>query len=128
MYFPANMSFDENDVIDLTPINVTTNSFTIRWKEGTAVDQRAAPYIGYYIYYKESSNSTWTKCCDVEYNAVDEWQHGTVGGLVPDTLYQVYISVYRVDENGEIHEHTESASYVVQQNITFNTGFQIGEL
>ena len=110
----ARMAFGGSDVIDTNP-TVSFNSVTVKWKEGTVVDERAAAYIGYYVKYRKryDTNEPWTIGAKVSLDVSQTWQQGTVRYLQPDTEYEIDISVYRVDESGTVQENTDFTSRLV---------------
>ena len=87
---------------------MTENSITVRWKEGQALDGIAAPFVGYYIYYRKDTD--WTRCCDVAYDPTVEWQQGTIIELEAHKTYEIDISVYRVNQTGHVFEETEKTA------------------
>ena len=87
---------------------MTGNSITVRWEEGQAIDGIAAPYVGYYIYYRRDTD--WTRCCDVAYDPTVVWQQGTIMNLQANKTYEIDISVYRVNQTGHVFEETEKTA------------------
>ena len=113
------MDFGGSDFIDAYP-SVTSNSVTVKWREGIVVDERAAVYIGYYVKYRKryDTNDPWTIGANVSLDVSQTWQQGTVRDLQPDTEYEIDISVYRVDESGTVHESDFTSRRVTPLYIT----------
>ena len=107
----AKLEFGGSDVINTNP-SVTSNSVTVKWKEGKTIDERAAVYIGYYVEYRRRYVTTdpWTIGANVSLDLSHTWQQGTVRDLQSDTEYEIDISVYRVDESGTVYENTDDTS------------------
>ena len=106
--YTATMGFNNEDTVDPNPVTVTTDSISIQWKEGEVINPLAAPYIGYYLYYRINGTSPWTRCCNITFDLTVEWQQGTIDKLEPDTEYEIDISVYRIHRSGRIYEETEN--------------------
>ena len=102
------MVFDDKDALEIA--GATGNSITVRWKEGQALDGVAAPYVGYYIYYRSTTGSDWTRCCDIAYDPRVEWQQGTIMNLEANKTYEIDISVYRVNQTGHVFEETQKTA------------------
>ena len=101
------MAFGSSDSIDTTPVQVTQTSVRWRWKESRAGDITSftASYVGYYIWYRKTTETTWSKSNGILYQFGFEYQQGTVNGLDPETRYEFDISVYRTYQ-GLIYENT----------------------
>ena len=97
------MSFGSDDEVD-SNLTVTTDSVTLRWREGKHVnDTRAVPYIGYNILIR-NENATFTSFKNVAFQVTpDKWQEVTVTGLEPVTRYWFDIVVYRIYSDGTIY-------------------------
>ena len=110
----ARVALGGSDVIDTNP-TVSFNSVTVKWKEGTVVDELTAAYIGYYVKYRKryDTNEPWTIGANVSLDVSQTWQQGRVRDLQPDTEYEIDISVYRVDESGTVQENTDFTSRLV---------------
>ena len=101
---------------------MTDTSITVRWKEGEALDRIAAPHVGYYIYYRSTTGTDWTRCCDVAYDPTVDWQRGTIMSLEANKTYEIDISVYRVNQTGHVFEETQkTARKTLILNITTDT-------
>ena len=101
------MSFGPDDDID-SNLTVTTDSVTLRWREGKHInDTRAVPYIGYNILIRNES-TTFTSVKNVTFQVTpDQWQEVTVTGLEPDTQYWFDIAVYRIYSDGRIFQNDD---------------------
>ena len=99
------MSFDLEDEIDDNK-TITTTTVTLRWREGTTVnDSRAAPFIGYNILVGDVTNTTLTSWINTTFQVTpDQWQEVTVTGLEPDTQYWFDIAVYRIFSDGTVYQ------------------------
>ena len=97
------MSFGSDDEVD-SNLTVTTDSVTLRWREGKYInDMRAVPYIGYNILITKE-NATFTSVRKIAFRVTpDQWQEVTVTGLEPDTQYWFDIAVYRIYSDGTIY-------------------------
>ena len=86
----------------------TSNSVTLRWKEGNIVnDSRAAPFIGYNILVS-SDSVTYTFSKNTSFQVTpDQWQEVTVTGLEPDTQYWFDIAVYRIYSDGRVFQNDD---------------------
>ena len=108
------LSFGKHDAIDCTPVEGTSQSSTIRWKEDTMIGKEAASSVGYYIYYREFGDIKWNRGVNVTMDTTSDWQQGSVYGLKPDTVYAIDISVYRIHPTGQVYENTDDTSTLVQ--------------
>ena len=101
------MTFGSSDIIETTPVQVTETSVTWRWKENRAIDITSftASYVGYYIWYRKTTETTWSMTAGIVYQFGLEYQQGTVYGLEPETRYEFDISVYRTYQ-GQIYDET----------------------
>ena len=99
------MSFGLEDEID-DSMTVTSSSVTLRWREGTTVnDSRAAPFIGYNILGSNTPNDSLTSWINSTFLVIpDQWQEVTVEGLEPCTQYWFDITVYRIFSDGTIYQ------------------------
>ena len=99
------MSFGLEDEID-DNMTITTTTVTLRWREGTTVnDSRAAPFIGYNILGSNVTNTTLTSWINTTFQVTpDQWQEVTVEGLEPDTQYWFDIAVYRMYSDGTAYQ------------------------
>ena len=113
------MGFDNEDTIDPNPVTVTTDSISIQWKEGEVLNPITSPYIGYYLYYRINGTFTWTRCCNVTFDQTVEWQQGTIHKLEPDTEYEIYISVYRIHQSGQVYEETQNTSQGIKTIVVW---------
>ena len=115
MYYspPAHLVFDNTDTVEMA--EVTGQSITVRWKKGQVLDEIAAPYVGYYIYYRRDTD--WARCCEIAYDPTVVWQQGTIMNLEANTMYEIDISVYRVNQTGHVFEETEKTS---RKTLTLN--------
>ena len=111
------MGFDDADTIDPNPVTVTTDSISIQWKEGEVLNTITSPYIGYYLYYRINGTFTWTRCCNVTFDPTVEWQQGTIDKLEPDTEYEIDISVYRINQSGQVYEETQNTSQGIKSIV-----------
>ena len=119
MQFSAKMSFGDDDEVD-SDMTVTTDSVTLRWREGKPInDTRAAPYIGYNILIRKE-HATFTSVRNVAfYVTPDQWQEVTVEGLEPDTQYWFDIAVYRIYSDGRIFQNDD---YTAKDQFGLITG------
>ena len=101
------MSFGSSDVVDTTPVRKNQTSVTWRWKESRAgeITSFTASYVGYYLWYRKTTETAWSKSNGILYQFGFEYQQGTVYGLEPATRYEFDISVYR-SYQGQIYENT----------------------
>ena len=101
------MSFGDSDEIN-SNLTVTTDSVTLRWREGKHInDTRAVPYIGYNILIR-NENTTFIIVKNVTFKlTADQWQEVTVEGLEPDTQYWFDIAVYRIYLDGRIFQNND---------------------
>ena len=114
------MVFDNDDTLEIA--DVTDNSITVRWEEGQALDRLAAPYVGYYIYYRRTTGTDWTRCCGIAYDPTVVWQQGTIMNIEANKTYEIDISVYRVNQTGHVFEETENtARKTLTLNMTTHT-------
>ena len=99
------MSFGLEDEID-DNMTVTTTSVTLRWREGTTVnDSRAAPFIGYNILGGTDTNASLTSWINTTFQVTpDQWQEVTIEGLEPDTQYWFDIAAYRIYYDDTVYE------------------------
>ena len=100
------MSFGLEDEID-DNMTVTTTTVTLRWREGTTVnDSRAAPFIGYNILGSNTTNTTLTSWINTTFQVIpDQWQEVTIQGLEPDIQYWFDIAVYRIYFDGTVYQN-----------------------
>ena len=98
------MTFGSSDELDRN-LPSTSNSVTLRWKEGNIVtDSRAVPFIGYNILVS-IDNFTYTFKQNISFQMTpDQWQEVTVTGLEPDTQYWFDIAVYRIYSDDRIFQ------------------------
>ena len=103
------MSFGADDEIDIN-LTVTTDSVTLRWREGKHInDTRAVQYIGYNILIR-NENTTFTSVHNGPFQKTpDQWQEVTVTGLEPDTQYWFDIAVYRIYSDGRVYPNVFTA-------------------
>ena len=101
------MTFGSSDEFDRNLI-ATSNSVTLRWKEGNIVnDSRAIPFIGYNIFVSTDS-ITYTFKQSIDFQVTpDQWQEVTIEGLEPDTQYWFDIAVYRVYSDRRIFQNDD---------------------
>ena len=99
------MSFGLEDEVD-DNMTVTTTTVTLRWREGTTVnDSRAAPFIGYNILGSNDTNTTFCSWINITFQVTpDQWQEVTVEGLEPDTQYWFDIAVYRIYHDDTVYQ------------------------
>ena len=103
------MSFGSDDEVD-SNLTVTTDSVTLRWREGKHInDTRAAPNIGYNVLIR-NENTTFTSFKNVAFQlTTDQWHEVSVTGLEPDTQYWFDIAVYRIYSDGTIYPNSLTA-------------------
>ena len=101
------MTFRSSDELD-RDLTSTSNSVSIRWREGNIVnDSRAALFIGYNILVSTDS-ITYVTSQNTSFQVTpDQWQDVTVKGLEPDTRYFFDIIVYRIYSDGRIFQNND---------------------